>query len=226
MENLKEIVEYFTNTKNIRRKYSINAEGLNHGLFVNYHKNGSISKKSNWIDGRRNGLFEVYHENGKIRLRTNLVDEVENGLVEEFYENKSVILHKINGVLNGLFEIYEDNMLIISGVNVNNASGKLNCELSMWFNDVRNNIYLTKTHYINNIKNGVETIYYTSGEIYMVINYENGLKNGVETIYHENGSIKSTVKYENGFMRGLHISYDKTGEITFENYYDRKSKCF
>ena len=62
-------------------------DGERHGYWEQYHEDGSLSSKGNYIDGNRDGLWEYYHKNGQPSMKGNYKDGKEDGLWE-FYQNK------------------------------------------------------------------------------------------------------------------------------------------
>jgi antitoxin component YwqK of YwqJK toxin-antitoxin module len=50
-----------------------NDKGLKEGPWEEYHDNGNLWYKENYVNGERHGLCECYHSNGNISWRVNYV---------------------------------------------------------------------------------------------------------------------------------------------------------
>ena len=57
------------------------------GIVEEFHENGQLMGRGNFIDGKGNGLTEVFHDNGQLQLTQNYRDGKEDGLGEWFYED-------------------------------------------------------------------------------------------------------------------------------------------
>jgi len=64
-----------------------NAKGEKHGYWEDYHSNGQLWSKGNYVAGNRHGYFEVYYYNGNLMYKVNFVDGKKHGLWEDYYSN-------------------------------------------------------------------------------------------------------------------------------------------
>ena len=85
--------EFHSNGKlKIRINYQPKSDGgKEHGLFESYYKNGKLSSKENYKDGKLNGLYERYHENGQLSERGNYKDGKDDRLWETYSDNGQLI---------------------------------------------------------------------------------------------------------------------------------------
>jgi len=77
------------------------------GIFEEFHDNGQLARRENYIDGVQNGLWELFYENGQLTRRENYIDGVQDGLLETFHRNgqTKIIGNYIDGnlVLTDMF---------------------------------------------------------------------------------------------------------------------------
>ena len=57
------------------------------GIVEEFHENGQLMGRGNFIDGKREGLKEVFYRNGQLQYRGNHIDGEIDGLSESFHEN-------------------------------------------------------------------------------------------------------------------------------------------
>ncbi|MDH3523865.1 MAG: hypothetical protein OES32_09790 [Acidobacteriota bacterium] len=55
------------------------AKWVRHGLFVAYHRDGTIASEGEYVHGLEQGLWSSYHENGTLAARGHYADGVETG---------------------------------------------------------------------------------------------------------------------------------------------------
>lgn len=105
--NIRDSWEYYDLKGQVYKKFEWKDGELN-GIYEEYHENGIISTRDNFIKNKREGLSETYFDNGNIRSKCNYIDNVPDGLYESFNEvgNKDSIINYKNGVLNGVTEFY------------------------------------------------------------------------------------------------------------------------
>ena len=64
--------------------YEVNSQTPFAGTSVSHHKNGQLSEKVNYKDGKAQGLAEGYYENGQLEAKVNYKDGIFDGLAEEY----------------------------------------------------------------------------------------------------------------------------------------------
>ena len=57
------------------------------GTVEEFHENGQLMIRENFIDGKQTGLHEYFHKNGQLRWRGNYKDRRQDGLWEWFDED-------------------------------------------------------------------------------------------------------------------------------------------
>ncbi len=74
------------------------------GIVEEFHENGQLMGRGNFIDGKREGLFEYFHDNGQLQLTQNYRDGKDEGLTELFHENGRLFIrgNYKDGELDGL----------------------------------------------------------------------------------------------------------------------------
>ena len=75
------------------------------GIVEEFHENGQLMGRGNFIDGKREGLKEVFYRNGQLQYRGNHIDGKLEGPLEYFDRNGN--LTKTETYRNG--ELVEEN---------------------------------------------------------------------------------------------------------------------
>ena len=88
-----------------------NAKGNRHGYWEDYHYNGNLFYKGNYVDGNRHGSWEYYWFNGNLRYKGNYVDGKEHGYWERYYKNGNLYSkgNYVDGIRHGSWEYYHSN---------------------------------------------------------------------------------------------------------------------
>lgn len=81
------------------------------GVDLEWHENGQLGVRSNYVRGQPSGLYEQWYENGKPKHRYNYVGGKLDGLEEIWFENGTLALrcNYVGGQLEGLFEWWNKN---------------------------------------------------------------------------------------------------------------------
>jgi antitoxin component YwqK of YwqJK toxin-antitoxin module len=77
--------------------------------------------------------------------------------------------------------------------------------------DITTSTLLSERNYENNKLEGVEKVYFPSGQVDGEFNYKNGVHDGVFKYYYKDGTLKQEGAYVNGSIEGLLKSYYPTG---------------
>jgi antitoxin component YwqK of YwqJK toxin-antitoxin module len=140
--------EFYDIKGQIYKKFEEKDEEFN-GFFEEYHENGVISARCNFIKNKREGLSETYFDNGNIKSRCHYIENEIDGLYESFYENGNIesIKNYKNGNNDGVYENYFEN-------------GKP----------------LLKCNYRNGKKEGIVEIFNEKGKIVSITTFKNGVE--------------------------------------------------
>jgi antitoxin component YwqK of YwqJK toxin-antitoxin module len=146
--NIQDSWEYYDLKGQTYKKFEWKDGELN-GFYEEYHENGVISTRCNFIKNKREGLSETYFDNGNISSRCHCIENQIDGLYESFYENgnKDSIMNYKKGVLNGVTEYYFEN-------------GEL----------------MVKCNYSINKKEGIEERFNEKGKIVSITTFKNGVE--------------------------------------------------
>lgn len=82
--------------------------------------------------------------------------------------------------------------------------------------DVATSTLLAERNYKNNKLEGVEKIYFPSGQIDGELNYKDGIHDGTFKYYYEDGTLKQQGNYVQGNIEGILNSYYPTGALKEE----------
>lgn len=82
-------VTYYDNGE-IKSEYSIDDQGIRHGDFVEYYKNGIIKKNGSFLEGELNGnMYELYPTGDTLRIM-HFSHGLASGDFEEFYPDGNI----------------------------------------------------------------------------------------------------------------------------------------
>ncbi|MCL2168178.1 MAG: toxin-antitoxin system YwqK family antitoxin [Lentimicrobiaceae bacterium] len=113
------------------------------GTSTHYYSNGNTSMKINYTKGLKNGPITSWYANGEVKEKGAFINDLFDGQWENYDER---------GFLNG-----EGSFVNGTGKRITyDEMGRLQCE----------------TNYVNNQKDGLETLYLPSGEIEKTILYK------------------------------------------------------
>lgn len=120
---------YDDNTELYEEYYRI--DGLQHGQYTRYYKNGYPFIICNYINNEKDGEYNKYYENGQLNILSNYKFSKLDGEYKEFYNNGNLkcICNYINGRKEGEYTEYHDNGQRLSSYNHmrENFHGQLKC---------------------------------------------------------------------------------------------------
>ncbi len=182
---------YYANGS-IRQTYTLNDKGNREGEEISYFRNGNISSKANYIDGKDDGEINEYDFSGK-RMVTSLF---KNGtLISVTTYNPDGSVRETIPVKNKnvTFDLYDEN-------------GRLHRTITR---DAKNNLQ------------GLYKEFYADGSIGMEANYKDDLLDGICKTYYHDGKIAEYAEYKEGMRNGLAITYydNATHDVKTESYY-------
>ncbi|GAB1309189.1 hypothetical protein KH5_18720 [Urechidicola sp. KH5] len=170
-----------------------------------------LKEKSNYQNNRLEGTQEVYRNDGSLLRVNNYSNNNLHGESIEYYRDGESVkkvemyeggvmqegsMYSVNNVAlkffkNGEEIIYNKNGLIVSEDNKG---------------------VQTHTHYIDDVKNGQETIYYASGEIWEQSNYNDGVLHGNQKKWYANGELALEALYYENELHGDFKEFYDTGK--------------
>jgi len=68
----------------IETKNQVDSLGQRHGYWEEYHSNGKLIFRGNYINGKRNGYWEWYYYNGRLGYKGSYLNGRRNGYWEEY----------------------------------------------------------------------------------------------------------------------------------------------
>lgn len=167
------------------------------GEWNNYHANGRLMEKAEYLNGQINGKYFYYNEAGVL---------VSEGAVE-------------NGERTGLLVGYD--LYGVKKFEENYINGKLEGEFKEFH---PNGNLATQAQFKDNLVDGELTLYYPNKQIQENIGFSEGKKSGLGKVYHNNGQLDKEQTFKDGELNGLVKSYYKSGELDFEGHYKNGNK--
>jgi TonB family protein len=183
------------------------------GKWITTSTSGLLSKEENYHDGIYHGYYAKYHKNGKLNISGNYVNGLKEGtwyLLTEKGDTTRVD-NFLNDTLHGYCRIRNSFGQLFEGQHVH---GKRE---GVWVTTAHGNVeYLDSTQYLNDNYSGYSRTYRNGWLIYEYT-YRDGKKHGTETEFYEGTrQIKSISQYDSGRVTGVHRKYFSDG--TKERY--------
>lgn len=163
------------------------------GVFREYHSNGQLRYKLNFVAGRLNGPAKFYAKEGFLYLETTLRDSLFDGLIKGYYPSGVIAFEGMSekGTLNGHYKQYTQ-------------EGALYKEI----------------YFENGKREGMAKLYYTETKtIKTEVALKDGIPHGKVRTYYPDGSLKSEKTYVQGMLDGMAFVYDKNGNIQKESMF-------
>lgn len=182
---------------------------------VYYYDNGNVSSEGFLENGQPNGYWKTYYPSSILKSEGNRVDfQLDSTWV--FYSEEGQKVSEINyenGKKNGLVTTY------------------------------KNGVKYETAKFENDVKQGVSTIYYPTGEVHKQIPIEKGKEEGNGFEFSRDGRIITLLNFEDGYLRkaekvnryddrakkrGKWISFHANGVLETEGTYmnDKKNGIF
>jgi len=136
-----------------------------------YFDNGIISSEGTLRDGKPDGYWKTYFEDGTLKSEGNRVNYMLDS-TWVFYNDKGDIILKIN------YKKDKKNGLRVT---------------------YREKEYLEE-NFVNDVKQGYTTLYYSNGRVKNRTFFKNGLENGISKTFNPEGLVVRIVEYKSGFV--------------------------
>ncbi len=208
-------------------------EGLEHGTFTWYFRNGKKMAVAEYVNGninlregwdtsgvqvvkKGNGFFTWYHlHNMKIQTQVRYKKGLATGPSSIFYNSEGkkiaeVYTEKQRKVVNIWDENGEKHQII-------NGNGKVILHY-------KNGTIKSSGEMIDNMVTGKQVTYFSNGKISSEETFIKDKKEGTGKYYYNNGQILSEMIYSNGMAAGRAIWYHNNGAIQCIGYYDKGNK--
>jgi len=136
-----------------------------------YYPNGSVSSEGMMHEGKPDGFWKTYYENGIVK--------------SEGYRK--------NFLLDSTWKFYDDSARLL--VSINYKLDKKNGLKTTY----RQGEVISET-YVNDIKQGPTTYFYSDGKVRLVVNFIDGLENGVARELAPDGTVMTYMEYQKAFL--------------------------
>jgi len=136
-------------------------KGKRHGDFYRYFENGNLDTYCVYVNDSIEGVETMYTPNGEKRLENTYVHGRKNGPHREYHVNGQIKAEGSfkNDLFDGLWTYYDDRGIIVGEGEFVNGTGTLTAY------DAKGQVSAV-THYVQNKKDGKESMYTPSGKIY------------------------------------------------------------
>ncbi|MFC2111406.1 toxin-antitoxin system YwqK family antitoxin [Bacteroidota bacterium] len=136
-----------------------------------FYDNGKVSSEGYLKDGKPDGYWKTYYEDGVLKSEGN----------------------RLNFNLDSLWKFYNTKGEIV--VDIKYKNGLKNGLRNTYHEDEKISEY-----FVDNVKQGLTTIYYSDGKVKKTINFKDGREHGISTEYDKNGIIITVIEYKRGFI--------------------------
>ena len=153
--------EYHSNGNLMYKENYVN--GKKHGPWEDYYFYGNLNDKGNYVNGKMNGLWEGYHPNGNLKYKVNLLNNKKHGLCEQYNFNGNLWYKEnyINGNKHGLSEKYnEDDKLYLKTILSMNKYNENGFREGFWEEYDYSINLMCKENYVNGKLSGIKEWYY------------------------------------------------------------------
>jgi uncharacterized protein len=186
----------------------IDTTGKMQGPWKEYHPNGQLKSKGEYVNGKRIGDWEFYHPNGKAEQRGKYDKKGRaQGPWKWFYESGNLLREEtyLNDLQDGMMTEYSDSGKVITkGEYIDGLKeGPWTLELAE---------YREEGNYKGDKRDGEWKHYYTdTGNLRFVGKFIDGVPDGLQQFYYRDGKPRQTGKYAGGMKEGEWRFYDETG---------------
>jgi antitoxin component YwqK of YwqJK toxin-antitoxin module len=171
----REIITYYGLTNIVKKKYTVDGDGLRHGRCNSYFKNGDRRTSVGYTHGSREGQYFRWNSDGVLIVDRTFFKNECHGWYLEWYANgkiKIITAYK-NGKTHGTYREWN-----------------------------RNGVLVFETTYKNGKFHGLQRKWYDSGTIASVYTYNNGVLDGDSTLYYKNLQVADETTYRDGYRNG------------------------
>jgi len=196
----------------------LDTAGRQQGPWKEYHPNGELKSKGEYVNGKRIGDWVFYHPNGK----TEQLGKYDKrgraqGPWKWFYESGNLLREENyrNDLQDGTMTEYSDDGKIITKGDYVDGQKE-----GPWILELAE--YREEGSYKGDRRDGEWKHYYTdSGKLRFVGKFIDGVPDGMQIFYYPNGKEKQTGKYVGGLKESEWKFYEETGllflTIQFKN---------
>jgi len=236
-------------------------QGSRDSVYKEYFYGGQLKTSGQYVNDKRQGLWKVYHANGKLRYDETYVDDELQGKSVFYNEDgtKNKEYNYTDNALDGQTILYGDSNKVAIVFNYyqgrllnytyEGKDGKLVTPIALKGQTgnitayYKNGVKSAVMSYVNGYGEGMRTIYFSNGKVYMEgirqygdyhgvqkryavsgqilaeenYNYDN--LHGVSKYWYPNGKIKSEESWYNGNENGTSKYYDETGKLKQTRFY-------
>ena len=222
-------IEHWDKERKIKRSEGVLLDGLEHGTWYYYYKNGALQEQVNFEKGMKSGEAKSFYISGELKAKTNFLRNREDGLFESFYPNGEKMTvgnykaaYKIgewltfwpNQTLKTKVMYTWDDPKFVTASDSAGTETMIdgNGSLYTYFSD---GSLQSKITYKDSVKHGDFKEYYFSGALSCAGNFKSGKQHGKLECYYSDGNIKSVRNYTDGIEDGVALDLSTEGDTLF-----------
>jgi uncharacterized protein len=198
-------------------------DGLKHGIWKEFFKNGKVKTEYNYNHGVLEGLIKEFNQKGELVLANRYENDsiIDNNVdIEETLEIRNLYYDKYNDKDEPLIKFtgaYKDGKPI--GVHrFFDELGKVN---SSKLYDTNGNLLGSGVVDLEGNKEGEWSFYYSSGEIRSKGFYKNNYREGLWKFYYKDNKVEQIGEFKRGKFDGTWKWYFKDGSLAREESFYR-----
>ncbi|WP_158839414.1 toxin-antitoxin system YwqK family antitoxin [Polaribacter sp. L3A8] len=194
--------------------------GARVGKWIWYSSFNKIEETTFYKEGMLDGKNLMFYENGKKYVDAIFKNDSLQGLYE-YFNNKGALVErkyfkygKIDGLSQSYFSVGEK----LLELEMPYREGKIEGEVLEYY---ANGDLYSKSYYVDDKKNGIETTYHYNNNILSEINYVNDELSGRYKTFHSNGKPKEIGQTLNGYYTGAWRTYYSDGTLESKSFYKK-----
>lgn len=212
------VYEYSSDDKNAQR-FLYTSENFSNGkkqgeFRINYPTSPQVRKISNYSKDQLHGLYSEFHEDGTYIVKGEYKDDLKHGTWIYYQENNKAGLYEQfqEGKLHGQYKQWHLNGNV--AVVTNYQEGVMN---SFYHSYYSNKQIKDSCTFDNGKLYGKSVSYYENGQKKSVGEYKSGRPISDYKFWDENGQLRQHLPYRFGYLNGTVLKYHANGKIS-ESY--------
>lgn len=237
------VLTYYDSSHTIKKEeyYILNADSaMVDGPYLMFSPSGNPILRGNYEQGKREGLFLHFYEDGTIQRKTTYVNGLKEGLTQVYSPSGTLIQEATfdHDTIIGALKLYDENGNLKGETEFANGKpdgwviaywpgggkaeetyyrdGKPNGPMRQYYEN--GNLKL-EAEYKNGLLDGEYKTFYPSGKLEMEALNLRGRRSGYIKYYYENGQLKSDGTYKDGALSGPFTSYYADGAVHMDFKY-------
>ena len=203
-------------------------DGLMHGKFIKYNRDGNIVYQANFNKGKRDGDVKGYYDNKQLEYHCSFNNGELSPEFKVYFPDGNIKFIGTNDHISKVNIGTEYNnigsVIGITEYTLNNNQFSGIVTLFYTYNNKEENQPKAIKPYNNGKYHGEVKRYYKNGQLEESENYKKGEKHGEAKYFYENGKLRIKINYVNGKQTGEEIRYFENENLKSKTLYKNDIK--